>query len=131
MDKLEEAGDLVLIGLALLALSLRGLDPGSAWRGFLPRHAHFRFEPGQGSVPADYMRRESGIRFADHWFRFTDAGRYFHVQVYIGDSLPDGVEDEPYRILDTLAAIPAQSLTGRPPGRKVGRLGSACARELA
>jgi hypothetical protein len=91
---------------AFLTILERGLDPGSAWRDFSPRPAHFRFEPRQGSVPADYMRRESGIRFADHWFRFTDAGRHFHVQVYIGDLLPDGAKDEPYRILDTLRFDP-------------------------
>jgi len=74
---------------------------------FPPRPAHFRFEAGQGSVPADYLRRGSGIRFADHWFGFTDAGRHFHVQVGIGAAVPDPLKMEPYRILDTLRFDPS------------------------
>ncbi len=64
-------------------------------------------KPGEGSVPADYLRRRSGLRFADHWFGFTDAGRHFHVQVGVGESVPDPLKTEPYRILDTLRFDPS------------------------
>lgn len=84
----------------------RGLDPHSDWRTFPARPAKFRFEAGQGSVPADYLRRDSGIPFADHWFNFTDAGRHFHVQVGIGESAPEEARKQVYRILDSLRIDP-------------------------
>jgi hypothetical protein len=85
-----------------LTIQERGLDPQSDWRTFPPRPANFRYEPGQGSVPADYLRRDWGFPFADHWFNFSDAGRHFHVQVGIGGSAPAEAGEQAYRILDSL-----------------------------
>jgi hypothetical protein len=92
---------------AFLTILERGLDSYSDWPDFPPRPANFHFEPGQGSVPAEYLRRKSQIRFADHWFRFTDAGRHFHVLVAIGESAPDDTGREAYRILDSLRFDPS------------------------
>jgi hypothetical protein len=90
-----------------LTIQERGLDPRSDWRTFPPRPGRFRFEEGRGSVPADYLRRGAGIRFRDHWFNFTDAGRHFHVQVGIGGSAPERAGEQAYRILDSLRFDPA------------------------
>jgi hypothetical protein len=90
---------------AFVTISERGLEPGG-WSSFPARPPSFRFVPNQGSVFADSLRRATGISFRDHWFNFTDAGRHFHVQVAIGDSLPAARATEPYRILDTLRFDP-------------------------
>jgi hypothetical protein len=90
---------------AFVTILERGLEPGG-WKSFPTRPQQFRFEPNRGSVPAEYVRRATGIAFRDHWFNFTDAGRHFHVQVAIGDLVSRSESDEPYRILDTLRFDP-------------------------
>jgi hypothetical protein len=91
---------------AFVTLQERGLDPRSEWPGFPSRPAHFHFEPNQGWAPASYIRRASHLRFADHWFRFTDCGRHFHVLVVIGESAPAAAGRDVYRILDSLRFDP-------------------------
>jgi hypothetical protein len=90
---------------AFVTILERGVEPGG-WTSFPARPSRFRFVPNQGSVSADAVRRATGIPFRDHWFNFTDAGRHFHVQVAIGDSVPAARATEPYRILDTLRFDP-------------------------
>lgn len=80
----------------------RGADSGSAWRDFPARPAHFAFEQGMTSEFADCLRTTRHIPLKDHWFRFTDAGRHFHVLVVIGADVPPGSEAEAYRLLDSL-----------------------------
>jgi hypothetical protein len=46
------------------------------------------------------------VRFADHWFGFTDAGRHFHVLVALGHSAPAELRKQAYSILDTLRLDP-------------------------
>jgi hypothetical protein len=89
---------------AFVTISERGLDPNSAWPDFPPRPARFRYQPGEEWAPADYVRGD--LRFTDHWFRFTDAGRHFHALVVVGESAPPGTATEVYRILDTLQFDP-------------------------
>jgi hypothetical protein len=93
---------------ALVTLQERAEEPGG-WSSaaFPKRPSRFHFEPDHGSVPADSVRRATGIDFRDHWFNFSDAGRYFHVQVAIGDAVPSGEAAEVYRILDTLRLDPS------------------------
>ncbi|MEA2408399.1 MAG: hypothetical protein QOE69_2518 [Thermoleophilaceae bacterium] len=80
----------------------RGRDPASGWPDFPPRPAHFAFEQGMSSEFADCLRTTRHIPLKDHWFRFTDAGRHFHVLVVIGADVPPGSEAEAYRLLDSL-----------------------------
>jgi hypothetical protein len=82
----------------------RGLDPDSDWPDFPPRPAHFRFEPGQDSEAPHCVR--GSVRFVDHWFGFSDAGRHFHVEVALGTAAAEDLRREAYRILDSLRLDP-------------------------
>ena len=73
---------------AFVTVLERGLDPESVWPDFPPRPAHFAFE-------------------GDHWFRFTDAGRHFHVLVVIGAEAPASAEADAYGLLDSLQFDPS------------------------
>jgi hypothetical protein len=84
----------------------RGRDPASGWPDFPPRPAHFSFEPGMSSEFAACLRTRHGIPLRDHWFRFTDAGRHFHVLVAIGAHAPPDAERDAYRMLDSLRFDP-------------------------
>jgi hypothetical protein len=90
-----------------LTILERGLDPGSSWPDFPARPERFRFESGQQSEFGDCLRKVRGIELRDHWFRFSDAGRHFHVLVAIGASASEQAADEAYRILDSLAFDPS------------------------
>jgi hypothetical protein len=89
---------------ALVTVLERGLDPASDWRDFPPRPAHFAYEAGQSSEFTECLRTTEGIRLKDHWFRFTDAGRHFHVLVAIGADAPPSAEAQAYGLLDSLVA---------------------------
>jgi len=91
----------------LVTVLERGLDPGSEWTDFPPRPAHFEFESGMTSEFADCVRDRQDIPLRDHWFRFTDAGRHFHVLVVIGADAPHEAADAAYRMLDSLRFDPA------------------------
>jgi hypothetical protein len=85
----------------------RGIDPASDWPDFPPRPARFAFEPGMSSEFAECLSTRRNIPLKDHWFRFTDEGRHFHVLVAIGaEALPERAR-EAYRILDSLRFDPS------------------------
>jgi hypothetical protein len=88
----------------LLTILERGAAGRSEWEGFPPRPASFAFEPDRGSEAPWCVRRP--VRFVDHWFGFTDAGRHFHVLVALGHSSPAELREQAYRILDTLRFDP-------------------------
>jgi hypothetical protein len=92
---------------ALVTVLERGLDPGSDWRDFPARPAHFAYQAGQSSEFTECLRTTEGIRLKDHWFRFTDAGRHFHVLVAIGADAPSSAEAEAYGLLDSLQFDPS------------------------
>jgi hypothetical protein len=92
---------------ALVTVLERGLDPESEWSDFPPRPAHFAYEAGQSSEFTECLRTTEGIRLKDHWFRFTDAGRHFHVLVAIGAHAPPSAEAEAYGLLDSLHFDPS------------------------
>jgi hypothetical protein len=85
----------------------RGQDPKSEWSDFPPRPAHFAFANGMSSEFTSCLRERSGIPLRDHWFRFTDAGRHFHVLVVIGADAPQEAETEAYRMLDSMRFDPS------------------------
>jgi hypothetical protein len=105
-----DCGPLALSGFdehqVLVMVLERGRDPASTWPDFPPRPTHFHFEPGMGSEFTGCLRTRHGIALRDHWFRFTDAGRHFHVLVAIGESAPPAAERQAYRILDSLRFDP-------------------------
>jgi hypothetical protein len=101
---------------ALVILLERGLDPSSEWPDFPPRPRRFEYEPGMTSEFTECLRTTRGIPLRDHWFRFTDAGRHFHVLVAIGADAPAETGREAYRILDSLWIDPAV----RPDWRSAG-----------
>jgi hypothetical protein len=107
----ERCGPLALGGFdaneALVTVLERGLDPESEWPDFPPRPAHFEYEAGQTSEFTECLRTTEGIPLKDHWFRFTDAGRHFHVLVAIGAEAPAGVEADAYGLLDSLHFDPS------------------------
>lgn len=107
----EQCGPLVFRGFdaneALVMVLERGLDPESVWPDFPPRPAHFAYEAGQTSAFTDCLRKTEGIPLKDHWFRFTDAGRHFHVLVAIGGEAPASAEAEAYGLLDSLRFDPS------------------------
>ena len=74
----------------------RGLDPGS---GFPVRPEHFG--PGLGG-PSEAAACVPTAHFTDHWFTFTDAGRYFHVLVAFGPQASHEVRSQAWKILDSL-----------------------------
>ncbi|HWK27632.1 MAG TPA: hypothetical protein VNS09_13775 [Solirubrobacter sp.] len=88
----------------LLTVQERGTDPRSRWHDFPPRPAEFRFQPGQGSEAVDCV--SGPVRFVDHWFRFTDGGRHFHVEVALGTAAPEAARRAAYAILDSLRIDP-------------------------
>jgi hypothetical protein len=107
----EDCGPLAFGGFdaneALVTVLERGRDPESDWPDFPPRPAHFAYEAGQSSEFTECLRTAEGIRLKDHWFRFTDAGRHFHVLVAIGAEAPSSVEAEAYGLLDSLHFDPS------------------------
>jgi hypothetical protein len=92
---------------ALVTVLERGLDPESEWHDFPPRPPRFAYEAGQTSEFADCLRTTDGIRLKNHWFRFTDAGRHFHVLVAIGAEAPASAEADAYGLLDSLQFDPS------------------------
>jgi hypothetical protein len=106
----EDCGPLALAGFdakqALVTVLERGVDPNSDWPDFPPRPAHFGYEAGQTSTFSQCLSTTEGIPLKDHWFRFTDAGRHFHVLVVIGADAPPSAEAQAYRLLDSLQFDP-------------------------
>jgi hypothetical protein len=92
---------------AVVMVLERGRDASSEWRDFPPRPTHFSFEPGMTSEFTECLRTTRGLRVKDHWFRFTDGGRHFHVQVAIGESARPHAARDAYRILDSLRFDPS------------------------
>ena len=92
---------------ALVVVLERGLDPHAEWSDFPRRPAHFAYEPGQTSEFADCLQTTAGIPLKNHWFRFTDAGRHFHVLVAIGADAPASAEADAYGLLDSLQFDPS------------------------
>jgi hypothetical protein len=88
----------------LLTILERGARGRYAREYFPPRPASFAFEPDRGSEAPWCVHRP--VRFADHWFAFTDARRHFHVLVALGHSAPAELRRQAYRILDTLRLDP-------------------------
>jgi hypothetical protein len=107
----EGCGQLTFRGFdsneALVIVLERGLDPESAWPDFPPRPAHFAYEAGQTSDFTQCLRTTEGIPRKAHWFRFTDAGRHFHVLVAIGAEAPRSAEEVAYSLLDSLQFDPS------------------------
>jgi hypothetical protein len=106
-----DCGPLALAGFdsdeAMVAILERGLDPGADWSDFPPRPGHFHFEPGMGSEFTDCLGQSRGVTLKDHWFRFTDGGRHFHVLVAVGQSAYPGAMVDAYRLLDSTRFDPA------------------------
>jgi hypothetical protein len=92
---------------ALVVVLERGRDPSSDWPDFPPRPARFAYEPGMSSEFPECLRTMRNIALKDHWFRFTDEGRHFHVLVAIGADAPPGTERQAYSILDSLRFDPS------------------------
>ncbi len=88
---------------AFVTLQERGLEPGSQWRDFPERPAHFGPELGG---PSEASACLPAARFADHWFGFTDAGRHFHVDVAFGPEAPPETRREAWAVLDDLRVDP-------------------------
>jgi hypothetical protein len=103
-----DCGPLVLSGFDEHQVLVTLLERRRAWTwpDFPKRPAHFHFEPRMGSDFTSCLRTRQGIRLSDHWFRFTDAGRHFHVLVAIGESAPPAAERQAYRMLDSLRFDP-------------------------
>jgi hypothetical protein len=87
-------------GGAFVTLEERGLGAGA---GFAPRPA--RFGPKLGG-PSEASACVPKARFTDHWFAFTDSGRYFHVLVAFGPDATGKVQDQAWHILDSLKIDP-------------------------
>ena len=107
----EGCGPLALRGFGaeevVVTILERGRNPGSSWPDFPPQPANFTFEPGMSSEFTECVRTTRGIPLRDHWFRFTDGGRHFHVLVAIGEAAPPGAERDAYRMLDSLRFDPS------------------------
>lgn len=88
---------------ALVTLQERGLDSRSTWSDFPPRPAHFG--PKLGG-PSDASACVPSAHFTDHWFRFTDGDRHFHVLVAFGPDTPTEVRREAWHILDGVKIDP-------------------------
>jgi hypothetical protein len=88
----------------LLTILERAAPGRSVSEDFPPRPASFAFEPDRGSEAPWCVH--GPVRFADHWFTFTDAGRHFHVLVALGHSAPAELRRQAYGILDTLRVDP-------------------------
>ncbi|MEA2466560.1 MAG: hypothetical protein QOJ57_686 [Thermoleophilaceae bacterium] len=67
--------------------------------GFPPRPEHFGPTPQDGSEAPECV---PPARFTDHWFTFSDAGRYFHVLVAFGPSTSAKTQAQAWGILDGL-----------------------------
>ncbi|HEX2086603.1 MAG TPA: hypothetical protein VHF89_13045 [Solirubrobacteraceae bacterium] len=85
---------------AFVTLQERG-DGGSA---FPPRPAQFGPELG-GEGDSDGCTPRT--HFRSHWLGFSDGGRRFHVLVAFGPQAPAGVQEEAWRVLDSLRVDPA------------------------
>lgn len=92
---------------ALVVLLERGRDSKSEWADFPPRPEHFTYKAGMTSEFSRCLAEKRGIPLRDHWFRFTDAGRHFHVLVVIGDNAPPGRARAAYALLDSLRFDPS------------------------
>jgi hypothetical protein len=107
----ERCGPLAFGGFdaneALVIVLERGLDPESEWPDFPPRPRRFAYEAGQTSEFTECLRVAEGDPLKAHWFRFTDAGRHFHVLVAIGGEAPASAEAEAYGMLDGLRFDPS------------------------
>jgi hypothetical protein len=90
-------------GDAFVTLQERGLDPHSRWPDFPARPVHFG--PDLGG-PSEASACVPGARFTDHWFRFTDGDRHFHVLVAFGPDTSAAVWREAWHILDSLKVDP-------------------------
>jgi hypothetical protein len=92
---------------ALVTVLERGLDKNSDWQDFPPRPAHFAYEAGHTSEFSECLGTAEGTPLKDHWFRFTDRGRHFHVLVVMGAEAPPSAEAEAYGLLDSLRFDPS------------------------
>jgi hypothetical protein len=92
-------------GDALVTLQERGTDPKSSWPDFPQRPTHFGPTPGDTSSDAPACAPRG--RFVSHWFRFTDAGRHFHVLVAFGPDASAATREQAWAILDSLRVDPA------------------------
>lgn len=88
---------------AFVTLEERGVDPRSDWPDFPPRPA--RFGPELGG-PSEAAACVPNAPFTDHWFRFTDGDRHFHVEVAFGPDAPAAVQRQAWQILDSLQIDP-------------------------
>jgi hypothetical protein len=90
-------------GDALVTLLERGSDPHSSWPDFPPRPTHFGPLPGDTSEAQECAPKG---RFTDHWLRFTDAGRHFHVLVAFGPQATEATKEQAWSLLDGLQVDP-------------------------
>jgi hypothetical protein len=90
---------------ALVTLQERGADPHSSWPDFPARPAHFGPTPDDTNSDASACAPDG--HFVSHWFRFTDAGRHFHVLVAFGPHASEATQQEAWSILDGLKVDPA------------------------
>jgi hypothetical protein len=91
-------------GDALVTLQERGTDPHSTWPDFPPRPAHFG--PTPDDTNSDASACVPGAHFISHWFRFTDAGRHFHVLVAFGPQATQATQEQAWSLLDGLKVDP-------------------------
>jgi hypothetical protein len=89
---------------ALVTVQERGTDPGASWTGFPQRPP--RFGPELGG-PSEASACSPAARFTDHWFRFSDGGRHFHVLVAFGPHASPAVREQAWTILDRLRVDPS------------------------
>jgi hypothetical protein len=89
---------------ALVTLQERGADPQSSWPDFPARPASFG--PTPDDTGSDASACAPSGHFVSHWFRFTDAGRHFHVLVAFGPEASEATQHEAWSILDGLKVDP-------------------------
>jgi hypothetical protein len=89
---------------AFLTIQERGFDRNSEWLDFEPRPERFGPTPENANMaePACGDRPGTDVR----WFNFTDAGRHFHVLVVSGPDAPPELQQDAWRILNTLHLDP-------------------------
>jgi hypothetical protein len=90
---------------ALVTLQERGADPHSSWTDFPARPAHFGPTPDDTNSDASACAPDG--HFVSHWFRFTDAGRHFHVLVAFGPHASEATQEQAWALLDNLHLDPA------------------------
>ncbi|WP_028065745.1 hypothetical protein [Solirubrobacter soli] len=98
---------------ALVTVQERGVDPGSSWSDFPARPAHFGPELGAASEASACA---PGTRFTDHWFRFSQGDRHFHVLVAFGPQASPAVQAQAWATLDRLRIDPAMTPDWRSSG---------------